>query len=505
MTNDSLPYITLSPSFPLSSTHNILPRNLTSNPRIPNIAFPLNRKILKIDLSEQSKGILNINIVNLFAYLISDLTIYDYTSTAHLLSNIRTNTMNTSTIIHDFMLDFERIIDPYLMKYAKKYSNDHLDQFRSNINHLLFRNTNNNRTTFNEDYISYRTKLRNEYREQYNQQMQYHDRSEQNNRQRISRICKFLFYDIFKILLYSLTFILFPIAIILIFLISIFNVLVDNGRNSYLPLSSTMCIVRMECPHKKLMKKIKKKKAFLKTKHKLKKKYGFSENTVLFLESNGDVYHKILRKDDVFYIRGQSLIAFDVHVRIRICNYGKSGVNLLDYRMRGEYLECKFKYNENNDHIECGHIWYGNGKQDLQSNAYKIGSLLFMDNMKYFGNMEMKNFSELAMERRRRRIAYGFSDNGSGNNDLVINGYYNNGRYGIIQSFEMREYVSNSVTSVICLERFLMFMSFTVLVVLVVSLFVTFVVYDLDGVVGMMDGFIIQMEQALERMMRRVF
>merc|ERR1719334_1924825 len=97
------------------------------------------------------------------------------------------------------------------------------------------------------------------------------------------------------------------------------------------------------------------------------------EDTLLFLDSNGDVYHKELGEGEVFYVRGECVVCFDIRVSAQLCSYGQSGRGLGEYRCDEEFIEF----------TGPGHVWYGDGRQDLLSASWKVRSLLFCDNLGY--------------------------------------------------------------------------------------------------------------------------
>ena len=99
-----------------------------------------------------------------------------------------------------------------------------------------------------------------------------------------------------------------------------------------------------------------------------------------------------------------------------------------EYRLKGDFIEF----------VGPGTLWYGNGRQDLLSNAYKLRSLLFCDNLRYWDPNFVPNLDEQRAGRGRRR-GRARADGAGDDEGAEVVGNYSNGRFGIIQSFELRQ------------------------------------------------------------------
>ena len=326
------------------------------------------------------------------------------------------------------MLDFQSPILPYKLNTASTYTNENSDRLLSSLERVLStvtrfrpsasrrrrggnnRNNNNNNNNANNnngnnnneirDLVSRRTSARASHRRKMNKEIM---------RQRQGYCC----VDVFRYLLLILSLALFPAVFILILMN---QVLEHMSYDNTLPISNTLCLVEMQCPHYRRRKK----------KRNKGKIHSLEDDTVLFLESNGDIYHKYLGKDEKFYIRGECLIAFDKLLKsVNICNYGQNGTNMREYRCKGDFIEF----------IGPGNIWYGSGKQDLLSNSYKLKSILFCDNIKYADPNYIPNINDL--NNRNNQQNGGIVNENNNNNEII--GNYTNGRFGIIQSFELRK------------------------------------------------------------------
>eukprot|EP01083_Nonionella_stella_P051345 136298_1 len=395
----NIPYICLSPSLQISSAQSFGKRNFISPTHdSSSISSSLTRKILSINLTAQNSSSLVINIVNLFAYIINDTSIYtQFESAEHMTSN-------------ELLLDFASPITPYKLRVSPTYTNENNDRLLSSLERVLssvtrFRNGNNNRNNRNNiappnntqirDLVSRRTSARAKWRKKIQRQMV---------KQRKGYCC----VDMMRYLLLILSLALFPAVFILILMN---NVLEQMSYDNALPISNTVCLVEIQCPHYRRRKK----------KRNRNKPHDINDDTIVFLESNGDIYHKYLGRGEKFYIRGECIIAFDKMLKkVSICNYGQNGTNMREYRCKGDFVEF----------IGPGHLWYGNGKQDLLSNSYKLKSILFCDNLKHADPNYIPNINDLQGQQRT---------NNANNRRNQMVGNYMNGRFGIIQSFELRQ------------------------------------------------------------------
>ena len=341
-----------------------------------------------INLSAQKDGTLIINIVNLFAYLINDSTIYSHHDSSQNL------------LFDAFTLDFQSPIQPYKLLKSATYTNENSDRLLSSLERVIslitsFRNNANNQLPAEQtlenaqattdqigDWISRRTTARSMDRFRRRRLIEAYQKG---------HCC----FELVRYLLMLLTLALFPAVFILILMNQVMEQL---SFSNTLPLSNTLCLVTMQCPHKRE-----------------KNLRDHRNDTMLFLESNGDIYHKAIGKGEKFYIRGECVIAFDKKLSsVKVCNYGQNGANLREYRCNGDFIEF----------IGPGNLWYGNGRQDLLSNAYKLKSLLFCDNLAYLNPNFVPNLNDVR---------------GDASSERAMVGNYANGRFGVIESFELRQ------------------------------------------------------------------
>lgn len=202
-----------------------------------------------------------------------------------------------------------------------------------------------------------------------------------------------------------------------VFIIVLMNqILEEMSAEKWLPISSTICLVKLQCPHYRRQKAGGTKAA----------PHRRRDDTLIFVESNGDIYSKLLAEGERFYVRGECVLCFECSLTAKLTNYGQSGSNLKDYRLRGDFIEF----------VGPGTLWYGNGRQDLLSNAYKLRSLLFCDNVRYSDPDFVPNLDEQRARRAGTRRSAEAQDGSAG---AVAVGNYSNGRYGIIESFELRQ------------------------------------------------------------------
>mmetsp|Transcript_44634 Transcript_44634/g.71430 ORF Transcript_44634/g.71430 Transcript_44634/m.71430 type:complete len:589 (+) Transcript_44634:41-1807(+) len=432
----AIPYICLSPSLHISSPHSFGRRNFSSpTADSSSISGSLSRKILSINLSAQHDSSLVINIVNLFAYIINDTSMYEQQQSAQSLST------------EELMLDFQSPILPYKLQTAANYSNESNDRLLSSLERLLsfssltrFRanrvaeNNNSNQPAIG-DLVSRRTSARAAYRKKMSKRMA-------RERQRTPYCC--CCCHVLRYLLLLIALALFPAIFVLVLMERVLESL--SFENS-LPLSNTLCLVQLQCPH------YRRQSATKKTKKGRRRRRIVEDDTIVFLESNGDIYHKLLAEHEKFYVRGECVIAFDAQLQsVRVCNYGESGANLREYRCKGDFVEF----------VGPGNIWYGCGKQDLLSNSYKLDSLLFCDNVKYAQPHYVPNLEEVQQQPAN-------NENGNANGNGRAVGNYSNGRFGIIQSFELR-----SRYKVQCVEKCLVLSTLALLLLTILLLAVTF-------------------------------
>ena len=99
-----------------------------------------------------------------------------------------------------------------------------------------------------------------------------------------------------------------------VFLVILMNqILEEMSAENWLPISSTLCLVKAQCPYYRLQKRD----GLLRPPH------CSRDDTLLFLESNGDIYSKQLGDGERFYLRGECILCFESSLKAKLTNYGQ--------------------------------------------------------------------------------------------------------------------------------------------------------------------------------------
>jgi len=349
---------------------------------------------MSLNLTAQSECSLIVNIVNLMAYIVSDSNLF----------HGEPFYFPPSTLC----LDFKTPVIAYKLEPDDSRRSDNSERIMTALERVISAMVGRRRQALRDrdrrpvsnegidDMISRRTTFRNIRRKR-------RERLLWEQRQR--GCCG----DAIGCLLSLLSLALFPAVFVVVVMD---RVLDEMSAEKWLPISNTLCLVELQCPHYQRQK----------SEGDAVAAHHPSDDTVIFLESNGDIYTKRLGEGESVYLRGECIICFEPSLSAKVTDYGLSGADRADrdnLRCSGDFV--KF--------VGPGTVWYGNGRQDLLSNAHKVHSLLFCDNLEHSDPHGL-----------------------SGGTEAESAGNYSNGRFGVIESFELRQRKSKLVEKCLILS-----------------------------------------------------